>query len=98
DPKRQSFGIVHDVPFLDYAWLYLTAHGIDHVVLHHWDGSVHQYLVRFERLTAALEAAKITGDARTTVYERARLPRPSGPVVLCDDGWRSREGWPGPPT
>lgn len=98
DPTRQTFGVVTDVPFLDYAWLYLTAHEIDHVVLHHWPGSVHQYLVRFERLDAVLAGAKIYGDAATTVFARARLPMPSGPIVLCGEGWRSRPGWPGPLT
>ena len=98
DPTRQTFGVVADVPYLDYAWLYLTAHKIDYVVLHHWAGSVHEYLVRFDRLKTALAGAKIAEDEETTVYERARLARPSGPVVLATEGWRTRRGWPGPPT
>jgi len=98
DPRRQTFGVVADVPFLDYAWLYLTAHRVDHVVLHHWPGSVHQHMVRLDRLNAAMAVAKVAGDDATTVFDRARLPRPSGPVVLCGAGWRSRPGWPGPLT
>ena len=98
DPEHQTFGIVEGVGFLDYTWLYLTAHQIDYVVLHHWDGSVHQHMVRLDRLGAVMSGAKISEDASTTVYERARLPRPSVPIALCAEGWRTRAGWPGPPA
>ncbi len=98
DPARQSFGVVAEIPFLDYTWLYLTAHRVDHVVLHHWPGSVHQYLVRLDRIQAVLRDARIFSDASTTVFARARLHKPTGPVILCGEGWRTRFGWPDPPN
>ena len=92
DPARQSFGVIADVPFLDYAWLYLTVHRVDYVVLHHWVGSVHIYPVRLDRLMSTLSGARIAEDEATTIYDRERLPRPSGFVGLCTEGWIS---WPG---
>ena len=39
DPSRERFGVVHDVRFLDYAWLYLSVNRFRYVLLHHQGGS-----------------------------------------------------------
>lgn len=89
-------GVVHNVSFNDYVWLCLTTLGFDYVVLHqhHADLIDRARLVRLDPLKNRLAPAKIFEDAMTVVYDRALLPRPTRPVLMTRNGWRSC--WPGP--
>lgn len=87
DPGAASFGIVKDVAFGDYAWLYLTVHDLRYVVLHQWPGAVPERPEGVGRLKAGLAGAKLFEDGTTAVYDRALLEPPSGrPCCARGDG------------
>ena len=92
-PDAASFGIVKDIAFGDYAWLYLTVHHLNYIVLHQWPGAVPEGPAGIERLKAVLAGAKIFEDRMTAVYDRRLLKSPARPVLVCTDGWRG--GWHG---
>lgn len=91
DPDSETFGIVADVGFRDYAWLFLTAHRFDYVVLHHREEDPYRSdPTSLARIRAELRGAEIFEDDAATVYDRARLNPPARPVLVCTEGWRSR--------
>jgi hypothetical protein len=90
-PEAMDIDLVKSVRFTDYAWLYLTVHHLDYVVLHEDPGLFLGQQFHFDRLKAALAGAAILRDGRTTVYDRSLLPPPRRPVLLCTTGWRQRE-------
>ncbi len=86
--------IVGQFSFRDYTWLYLTTHGFRHVVLHHGLDYRDKFPPQhFEGIKAQLEDTKIFEDERTVVYERAKLPAPTKPVLMCTTGWHARVVW-----
>jgi hypothetical protein len=87
DPAPSFTEIVTGATLRDYAWLFLTVHGFDHVVMHQWrDENFGAF--DFTRLKAQLAPARTFEDARTVVYDRARLPEPLRPVAILTTGWR----------
>ena len=80
-PDAASFGIVKDIAFGDYAWLYLTVHHLNYIVLHQWPGAVPEDPAGVERLKALLAGAKIFEDRMTAVYDRRLLKSPARPVL-----------------
>lgn len=95
DPEHMDFDLVRGVRFLDYTWLYLTAHGVDDVVLHRGPGSYPELGVKLERLEAAMEPACVTKEDTAIHYDRRRLEPPRRAVWLPTEGWRQFEGRPG---
>jgi hypothetical protein len=93
DPGAARFGILQDVAFGDYAWLYLSVHGLKYVVLHQWPGAMPGGPAGIGRLKARLAAARIFEDGATAVYGRDRLQPPARPALICTEGWRG--GWHG---
>jgi hypothetical protein len=91
DPSRERFGVVHDVRFLDYAWLYLSVNQFRYVLLHHQTGSGVADPDSLTRLRLAFERARIFEDAESTVYDRNLLEPPRAPILLVHEGFRSRE-------
>ena len=95
DPGRMTFGLGVHEDFLDYVWLYLTAHRFDYVVLHRGPGATPEAAVKLDKLTALLADAKVFEDADTVVYDRARLRPPAHPVHASLGDWRGRDLWRG---
>ena len=93
NPDAMTFGIVSDVRFLDYAWLYLTAHDLRYVVLHRAGLFDVEPPANRARLEGQLGRARIFADDATTVFDRTLLPSPGRPVLACAGGWRG--GSPG---
>ncbi|MGA9921894.1 MAG: hypothetical protein WBQ29_00740 [Isosphaeraceae bacterium] len=91
DPSRERFGVVHDVRFLDYAWLYLSVNRFRYVLLHHQGGSGVADPDSLARLRLAFEKARIFEDAETAVYDRNLLEPPRAPILLVHEGFRCRE-------
>jgi hypothetical protein len=94
--ESESFGPVSGVAFRDYAWLFLTTHRYKYVILHRDEQTALGDPSSVARLRAELERAKVFEDEVDTIYERARFPLPSHPVVVCTEGWRTSAGLPGP--
>jgi hypothetical protein len=92
-PDSATFGILKDVALGDYAWLYMTVHGLKYIVLHQWPGAVPGEGGGVGRFKAQLAGAKIFEDEMTAVYRRDLLKSPARPVLLCTKGWRG--GWHG---
>src|SRR5262249_26908134 len=93
DPERERFGAVAGVGVRDYTWLYLTAHGLEYLVLHQDPQRIGELSHHLGRLKAALAEAKIFEDSGAAAYERARLRPPTRPVLLCTEGWRYSTAW-----
>jgi hypothetical protein len=94
----RSFGIVQDVHFLDYAWLFLHAHDYRYAVVPRWRLVLDELPISFDRLEALWRPAQVFSDADAAVYDRALLPPPAHPTLLCDGGFHLRRGWPDPAT
>ena len=92
DPEAETFDVVRDVPFRDYAWLYLTVHRFHSVVLHQKPGIFPELPLHSQlgRIKAGLIEAKVSEDDATAVFERSRLRPPIHPVALCTEGWSGR--------
>lgn len=96
-PERETFPVVGAVDYRDYIWLYLTAHGLDYVMVHRWAGSYPEVPgVRLDRIEAVLAEARIYDDGETAIYERAKLAPPRHPIAVTTSGWKFRHGRPGP--
>ena len=91
DPSRERFGVVRDVRFLDYAWLYLSVNRFRYVMLHRQSGSGAADPDSLARLRRAFERARIFEDAESAVYDRNLLEPPKAPILLVHEGFRSRE-------
>ncbi len=89
-PDDLTIDLVWHARFEDYAWLYLTAHDFDYLVLHKWTWDGSPPPTPLVRMRDQLAVAIVYEDATTAVVDRRRLPKPSQPVVLCTDGWRER--------
>jgi hypothetical protein len=94
----RAFGIVHDAHSLDYAWLFLHAHDYRYAVVPRWRPVLDDFPISFDRLEALWRPAQVFSDADAAVYDRARLPAPTHPTLLCDGGFHLRRGWPEPAT
>lgn len=84
-----AFDVVQNLDFEGYAWLYLTAHGYDYVVLHQWPGASPEFKIDPTRLKQRLASAKVYEDAATAIYSRAKMRPPTRPVALTTAGWRT---------
>ncbi len=92
DPDHERFGIVNDVRFRDYAWLFLTVHGFRYVVSHQRASPRPGHAAALERLDDQLKDTRVFDDTEATVYQRDRLSVPSKPVALCTSGWECVPG------
>jgi hypothetical protein len=90
DPKRTPIPLQGHVDFGAYAWLYLTVHGYRFLVVHH-EPELVAPSAGLARLKEALAPARVYEDARSSVYDRERLPRPRDPVMIATQGWRKGE-------
>ncbi len=88
DPTIETFGAARGVALLDYAWLFLTVHRLDYVVLHQGPTYEHRFGPGEARLKALLERSKLSEDGDAAIYDRAKLPPPTRPTWLCAEGWR----------
>jgi hypothetical protein len=87
-PVPLSFSeIVRGADFRDYVWLFTTVHHFDAIVLHQWRDPCFGGL-DLRRLKDQLAPALVEEDARTVVYNPARLGPPRRPVILPSRGWR----------
>ncbi|MBX6311629.1 MAG: hypothetical protein IRY99_01700 [Isosphaeraceae bacterium] len=97
DPNSGPFcDIVSGVAFDDYVWLYATALGFDHIVLHRWSDPHYLPPPGLERARARLRPAEVEEDAAVIIYARDRLPPPRRPAILPMLGWRAT--WDGRPS
>jgi hypothetical protein len=74
----------------DEAWLHLTVHNFDHVVLHRSETFELPLPMDFDPLERALSCAEIYRDDAVTIWSREKLARPTRPILLRLDGWRIR--------
>src|SRR5690606_4607325 len=81
--------------FEDYAWLYLTAHGFDYLVIHRWTWEGRPVPEPLDRVQERLSAGIVFEDESAVVIDRRRLPIPERPALLCTTGWRDRINWRG---
>jgi hypothetical protein len=95
NPDAVSVDLVAGTRFEDYAWLYLSVHRLDYIVLHQEPGLADEYRVAVRRLKPLLRHAQIFEDQDTAVYDRTLLRLPQRPTLLCTDGWRHRNPWKG---
>lgn len=95
-PSR--FDIVGEARFEDYAWLYLTTHKFDYLVLHTWSADGSPTSPVFARIRGRLAEALIHEDATQSAFDRRRLATPDRPVALLTSGWRDRIAWRGVPS
>jgi hypothetical protein len=94
-PEAMSFDVVRGVRFDDYAWLYLTAHRLDYLVVHKRPPLVSEF--HLDRLQTRLRSARVFEDETTAVYDRTLLLSPQRPTLLCTTGWHHRLTWQGRP-
>lgn len=93
-PDHASFGIIDNVAFDDYAWLFLQAHDFRYLALH--DHQVPRFIAAVpnaELLAARLAPALIAEGHGIRIFDRERMPCPSRPVLVCLDGWKRKAGW-----
>jgi hypothetical protein len=93
EPDASSFGIVANARFDDYTWLFLRAHDLDYLVLHAQELAGVASEAGRQRLLNRLAPALVAREAGILVYDRRRMPPPSGPALVCLDGWRRPSGW-----
>ena len=88
DLRPLKFGPVDAVAPRDYAWLFLTGHRFDHVVLHHGTWSDPRYASGIERIKALLAEGLVFEDGDVAVLDRDRLRAPEHLTWLCLEGFR----------
>jgi hypothetical protein len=88
DPHPERFGPVEGAQPRDYAWLFLTAHHFDHVVVHQGTWTDPKYAIGNERIKGLLAEAKVFEDADVAVFDRGRLHPPEHLTWLCAEGFR----------
>jgi hypothetical protein len=93
NPDDAMIDIVHHASFRDYAWLYLTTHRLDRVVLHQDERVLADVDVRLDRLKAQMADALVFEDPSAAVYDRSRLKPPARAVAMCAEGWLGRVAW-----
>lgn len=90
DPGDEHFELVQHQDFRSYAWLYLTAHKIRFVVVHHAPEAFPELKVRTDRVEAALREALVYDDGQAAVFDREKLRPPTRPVILHEQGFGHR--------
>jgi hypothetical protein len=93
DLDARSFGLVSDVSFDDYAWLYLKANGFRYVVLHDHDNPHLRTIVDLDPVAERMKTSRIHLEDGLRIHDRDRMPQPDEPVIVCLDGWRRKQGW-----
>lgn len=88
--RPERFGPVEGCDPRDYAWLFLTAHRLDRVIVHQGAWTDPKYAAGNSRLKALLAEAKVFEDADVAVFARDRLSPPKGLAWLCAEGFRPR--------
>jgi hypothetical protein len=96
DPQAVPLGVLGEAPFDDYIWLLAKTQGFTHLVLHQGPGAFPGTPEVLARLKNRLERAKVYDDGWIAIYASARLEPPSGPVLICSDGWRRHRPWEAP--
>ena len=89
NPQATSFGFIEDARFHDYLWLYLKANDYRYLVIHEDPVKVWIHPFAQARLREQLGGSKVFEDSQMMVFEQARLPMPSRPVLVCTEGWKS---------
>jgi hypothetical protein len=87
--RLEDFGPARGVDPRDYAWLYLTAHRFDHVVLHQGTWSDPKFEMGSARIKALLAESRVFEDADVAVFNRERLHPPEHLTWLCAEGFRT---------
>ena len=90
DPEAVTIELVRETSFEAYAWLYLTVHDFDFVVLHRDDAFFEGLPIRYDRLREVLGHAIAIDDPEAIVIARDLLRLPKRPVALCAEGWGDR--------
>lgn len=94
-PGAMTIDLIGDVGWRDSAWLYLTTHEIDFVVLHEGPGLVRCDPESLAAMRRELAEAEVGAGPGWRVYDRRRLREPERPTLLGTNGWRYRAPWHG---
>ena len=86
--RLENFGPVEGVAPRDYAWLFLTVHRFDHLVIHQGTFTDHRYQAGTELWKQLLDEAKVFEDADVAVFDRQRLRPPDHLTWLGVAGFR----------
>ena len=96
-PRLETFGPAEGVDTRDYAWLFLRAHGFDHLAIHQGRWTDSKYAEGSARMERLLLEALVFEDADVAVFDAARLQSPTHLTWLCARGFRPRlakpDGW-----
>ena len=87
-PGLERFGPSHGLDPRDSAWLFLEAHRLDHVVVHHGTWTDPKYRAGCDRIETLLAEAKVFEDEDVAVFDRERLSPPGRLTWLCAEGFR----------
>jgi hypothetical protein len=98
EAEATSVDLVARTRLPDYAWLYLTTHHLDHLVVHRDPALIGAYLAGLQRLEGLLRPALVYEDELAAVYDPSLLTAPVHPTVLCTTGWGFRVNWQGERT
>jgi hypothetical protein len=82
--------LVRNTDFLNYTWLYLTAHDLRYVMHHYLDDPTREIQVFGQNVRKWFEPATIHDDGVVAVYDRDRMARPTQPTILPTTGWGQR--------
>jgi hypothetical protein len=90
DPDRMNVGLMREVGFVDYLWLYARSVGVRHLILHEW-GRNPDVGPAIRRIRAQIAGALVEEEAGVAGwYDLSRLPEPRRAVAVPTKGW----GWP----
>jgi hypothetical protein len=90
NPSHMDVGLVRDVGFRDYLWLYARTSDVRHLILHAWGASSAE-AESLGRVRGQIAEALVEDEAGVAGwYDLARLPEPGRTVVVPTEGW----GWP----
>lgn len=90
EPGPETIDLIQGVDFEDYAWLFLTVHGFDDLILHKWTWGNRPMPAPLLRIRERLAEAIVFEDEATVAFDRARLEPPQRPTLICTEGWRER--------
>jgi hypothetical protein len=97
-PESLTIGVLPEISLREYAWLMARRARFDYMVLHAWEESVGVKSPAFWKLAESFQDIQVRMDPYVLVYDLSRLPTPTRPVLLCDQGLRCWRGEPGPPS
>jgi hypothetical protein len=93
----ESYDLVRNVRFADYAWLYLHANDLRFAMLHRTAGGARTIgSASIDRISEFLPGSKVGEDGPIVVLDRDRMATPRDPVAYCLAGWERRPFWSAP--